>query len=328
VTTPVKGTANFDDSSGSTTINLDTVAAASTGAHPFGQVLIINDSGTGQTTINVTSNTSGGLTDGDGMSFRGGTTTVNAAGGADSLGAATGGVSLWALLKSGNAFINGNGSDVFVFPSGTGVSATLVGGSGTDVIIGADGLYTGGSAGGNVMYGGFDANATTLIGGGNNDVLVSQGDGTQLFAGAGNENLFAVAPDATFHGDNAAQTAPSKLTLMDGLTGGDTYITGNATGSGGGTSIFSVNDSNGGNLFQEGVAGVNNATIVGFASGTDTLSLSDPISGTYSLIGNTTTAPTAGQVAFQYVGSNTQVSFGDGTTWTILNAQVQNSDFH
>jgi len=336
VTTPLKGTASFDDSSGSTTINLDTVASSGSTTHPFGQTLIIDDSGDGQTTINVTSNSSGGTVDGDGMSFRGGTTTVNAAGGADSLGNATGGVSLWALLKTGNAFINGNGSNVFVFPTGTGVSATLFGGSGTDIVIGASGDYQGGTAGGNVMYGGTAANSTTLMGGGNNDVLVSQSTGTQLIAGAGNENLFALAAGTTFMGQTTAGSGGDKQTLMDGLTGGDTYITGNAANGSvaGGSNIFSVNDSNGGNLFQEGVVnsgtgtGANAATITGFASGTDTISLSDPASGTYSLLGNTTVTPGAGDVAYQYIGSNTQVSFGDGTTWTILNAQVQNSDFH
>lgn len=342
VTTPVKGTANFDDSAGATTINLDTVASPSTGSHIFGQTLIVNNNGDGQTTVNVTSNSSGGLVDGDGMSFRGNTTiatTVNAAGGTDSLGNATGGVSLWALLKSGNAVIKGDGSNVVVFPTGTGVAATLFGGSGSDIDIGGSGFYQGGTAGGNVFYGGTVSGSTTLVGGGNNDVLVSQSQGTQLIAGGGNENLFGLAPGTTFTGQPVAQALPSKQTLMDGLQGGDTYITGNAAGGSGtvtgGTNIFSVNDTNGGNLFQEGAnnqgsgALANTATITGFASGIDTISLSNPLSGSYSLVGASTVAPSAGQVAYQVVGGNTQVNFGDGTTWTLMNVtNLQNTDFH
>jgi hypothetical protein len=284
VTTPLKGQATFDDSSGQTTINLDTVASTLTVAHPFGQTLILTNSGNGQTTINVTSATSGGVVDGDALSFRGTSTvatTVNAAGGANSLGVATGGVSMWALMKSGDVFINGNGSDVVVFPTGTGVSATLFGGSGTDIAVGSDGSLQGGTGGNNVLFGGFDAGATTLVGGGSGDVLWLQASGDLIKSGPGTEALV--------------------------VTTGDTI--------------------------QEGVAntvsgsGANAANVSNFVSGSDAISLANPASGNYSLIGNTTVSPTANEVAFTYVGANTQVNFGDGTTWTVFNTQLQTSDF-
>jgi len=316
------------------------VASAGGTFHVFGQTLIVNNSGNGNTTVNVQSNNSGGAVDGDVMSFRGGSTvatTVNAAGGVNSLGAATGGVSLWALLKSGNAFINGNGSNVVVFPTGgTAVAATLFGGSGTDVVISANGLLEGGSAGNNLIYGGLSPGSTTIVGGGNDDNLVGQTAGTLIKAGPQGEFLFGLSNGITFQGFSGVQAAGIQ-TLMDGTTGGDTFITGNASdGSGstpGGTNIFAT-DTNGGNLFQEGVvnSGVgtnaNSATINGFTSGTDTISLSDPAGGTYSLIGSSTVLPTGANVDYSTSGGNTTVNFGDGTTWTLMNVTLQNTDFH
>jgi len=118
---------------------------------------------------------------------------------------------------------------------------------------------------------------------------------------------------------------------MDGLFGGDTYKTGNGTA----TTIDSANDTNGGNLFVEGFknpgsgATDNSATISGFVSGTDSISLANPAGGNYSLVdGSTTVAPTVGQVDFENIGGNAKVSFGDGTTWTLLNVNLQSTDFH
>jgi hypothetical protein len=335
VTTPEKGTATFDDSSGQTTINLDALISSTTTSHVFGQTLIVMNNGAGQTTINITTPTivGGNPVDGDAISFRGTSTvatTVNAAG----QGSDTAHPSLWALLKSGNAYINGDGSNVIVFPTGTGVSATLFGGTGSDIDVGAPGVIHGGSAGGNILFGGTGTGSSTLFGGGSGDVLVQQGAGNTMTAGTGNEDLFALATGNTIAGDTGAQTAGS-MTLMDGVNGGDTYITGNAdlgTASTGGTSIFSVNDTNGGNLFKEGVSNpgtglsANSATITGFVSGTDSISTFNPGGVAYTTV--TGSAPTPTEVAFSFGGINSTVTFGDGTTWTILNANVQSSDFH
>jgi len=338
VTTPQKGTATFDDSSGTTTINLDALLSDTTTGHVFGQTLIVQNEGNGTTTVNIatpTSTVAGAAFDGDVISFRGTSavaTTVNAAG----QGTDPSKPSLWALMKSGNAYINGNGSDVILFPTGgTSVSATLFGGTGTDIDIGGGGFIKAGSGGNSVLYGSTLANSTTLIGGGNNDILVSQSNGTQLTAGPGNEFLFGLAAGTTFHGDPTALAAGLQ-TLMDGTTGGDTYITGFAaagtvTGAGaGGTNIFSQ-DSNGGNLFKEGVVNTgtgvnaNSATINGFVSGTDSISLSDPAGGSYTTVSGT---PVGAQVAVTFGGVNSTVTFGDGTTWTVVGAHVLGSDFH
>jgi len=281
VTTPLKGTATFDDSSGSTTINLDTVASTLSVAHPFGQTLVLLNSGNGQTTINVASAIPGTVTDGDALSFRGTSTvatTVNAAG---SSVAGTGNTE-WDLMKSGSAFINGDGSNIILFPTGPGVAATLFGGSGTDIDAGGGGFIQGGSAGNNVLFGSTVPGSTTLIGGGSGDVLVQQSSGNTFGTGAGSELLFGLAP---------------------------------------------------GDLYKEDVAGINSATINGFVSGTDSISLSDPAGGSYALLGSSTVAPTSGQIDFDTVAgsggqTNTQVKFGDGTTWTLTNVTLQSSDFH
>ena len=272
VTTPLRGSATFDDSNGSTTINLDTVASTLTVAHPFGQTLILLNSGDGQTTINVASTptVAGTVVDGDALSFRGTSsvaTTVNAAG---SSVTGLGGNTEWDLLKSGSAFINGDGSNIILFPTGSGVSATLFGGSGTDIDAGAGGLIEAGSGGNSVLFGSTVAGSTTLMGGGSGDVLVQQSTNNMFITGKGNELLF-------------------------GLASGD--------------------------LYQEGVSGANAATIGGFTSGTDSISLANPAGGSYSLLGNSTTAPTPSQVDFQYTNGNTVISFGDGTKWTVLGTQ-------
>jgi hypothetical protein len=201
-------------------------------------------------------------------------TTVNAAG---SSVTGLGGNTEWDLLKSGSAFINGDGSNIILFPTGSGVSATLFGGSGTDIDAGAGGLIEAGSGGNSVLFGSTVAGSTTLMGGGSGDVLVQQSTNNMFITGKGNELLF-------------------------GLASGD--------------------------LYQEGVSGANAATIGGFTSGTDSISLANPAGGSYSLLGNSTAAPTPSQVDFQYTNGNTVISFGDGTKWTVLGTQVQSGDFH
>jgi hypothetical protein len=336
VTTAEKGTANFVDGAGSTTVNLDALQSSSSAFHVFGQILVVSNAGAGETTINVTTPTvvGGNPWDGDAFSFRGtGTsvaTTVNAAG----QGSDTSAPSLWVLLKSANGFINGNGSDVILFPtsnsSGTGVTATLFGGSGTDIDVGAAGSIIGGSAGNNILFGGVTAASSTLFGGGSGDQLIQQGAGNVMTAGVGNEFLFALAGGNTINGFAGTQPAGDQ-TLMDGTTGGDTFVTGNAangTAGTGGTNIFSVNDTNGGNLFQEGQANTgtgvdaNSATINGFVSGLDSISLADPAGGNY-----TVGASGANGITITVAGGNSTVTFGDGTTWTVISATVLSSDF-
>jgi hypothetical protein len=338
-----KGITSFDDSAGSTTINIASVAASANGTgtfHPYGQVVAVTDNGTGKSTINIASNTlTGAVVDGVELRFLGSSkvaTTVNAAAGVDSSGAVP---FLTALVNTGSAFINGKGSEVVMFSTGaqTGV-ATLFGGTGTDIDAGVGGLIFGGThtatgASVNVLFAS-NTQSTTLVGGASGDFLVSFGTNNLLIAQGGTENLFAAAPDVlqgigvtTLIGSQALQTANTAggVTNMVGFTGGDTFMSG-----AGATSIIAVHDTNGGNLFTEGTGGggesaTSTATVTGFLTGVDTIALTNPAGGVYTL--ETTATPTNSQIQLTTTGSSSVVKFGDGTTWTF-NTVVKTTDFH
>jgi hypothetical protein len=221
-----------------------------------------------------------------------------------------------AFVGTGNGFINGNGSKVVLFGGNTG-AVTLHGGAGTDVDSAAAGMIEAGSGGGSILFGSTVAGSTTLIGGGKGDVLASQARNTLLIAGLGSESLYSSQP-STLRGFAGAQ-APSATTLFQAETGGNTYLTGS-----GQTSIASVADSNGGNLFQESVSGAgNSATISGFISGVDSISGVNPAGGNYALITSGSPGPQA--MLLSVNGATSTLTFGDGTTWTF-NSIVRASD--
>jgi len=122
-------------------------------------------------------------------------------------------------------------------------------------------------------------------------------------------------------------TVPGSTTLVGGGSG-DVLVqqtSGNTFATGAGSELlFGLAP---GDLYKESVAG-GSATINGFVSGTDSISLANPAGGTYSLLGNSTVAPSTGQVDFTTSGANSTVKFGDGTTWTMMNVTLQTTDFH
>jgi len=212
-----------------------------------------------------------------------------------------------AFIGTGSGFINGNGSNVTLF-GGAG-AATLAGGAGSDTVAGATGLIEAGTGGGSMLFGSTVPGATTLIGGGAGDFLSSGARNTLMIAGRGNETLTASQP-STFVGVGGPQ-APAAVTLFQAQTGGNTYLPGN-----GQTSIASVADGNGGNLFQESVSGSGNtATISGFVSGLDSISGANPAGGQYALV--TDRAPGLQEMSLSVNGATSTLSFGDGTTWTF-----------
>ncbi len=328
------GNATFDDSGGNTRIHISTVPG---GADATATTLTVIDNGAGTTAIDIGSDTTG-TAESDAITFNGGgaATTVNAAGSAG-LGGAVGGVKLLAFVGTGSGFINGNGSNVVLFGGSTG-AVTLLGGAGTDIDAGAGGLIEAGTGGGSSPFASTVAASTTLVGGGDGDRLSGVGKNTVMIAGAGNESLYGFAP-STFEGPAGAQApdvatsgaqtpgaqtagaqAPGALTAFQGGTGGNTFLPG-----AGQTSIASVTDSNGGNLFQERVSGsTNTATISGFVSGMDSISGVNPAGGEYALVTNRT--PGAQEMSLTVNGSTSTLTFGDGTTWTF-NGAVQVSDF-
>jgi hypothetical protein len=323
----------------------------------YGQTLVLTNNGTGSTTVNLASNTSGlpgyGLVgalgtpsiNGTEISFRGTSTvaaTVNAAGGANALGAATGGTVFTALIQDGSAFINGGGSVVLMDQTGTGV-ATLFGGAGSDntqitgLVVGGSHLDSTGAQstvnGINFLASTSVVGASTLIGGGTGDQINLEGADQVAMTGLGNESLFAYQPGDLIMGTGVLTSIPG-LTLPGANSnplGSDLMVIyGGATvmsGSGSNTMVLSNN--NGANLLQEGVIGDNTALVSNFVSGVDTISLAQPGSNTpYTLVESESPTTVPGQVDLAPGAiSGSVVTFGDGTTWTFTSV-VQGTDFH
>jgi hypothetical protein len=188
----------------------------------------------------------------------------------------------------------------------------------------APGYFKSGS-GGSAILASSPTQATTLVGGGPNDNLWAIGNKTTLMAGGGNQTLasFASTPSVpaggpVLQGDLVGGASTTSMLVESGS--GDHFITGTGTTL---INIAPFSASIGDNTYKEGVSGANTATISGFNVGTDTISLSNPAGGTYSLGGSG-----AGGVTFVTGGGNSTVHFGDGTTWTVIGATLTNANFH
>ena len=150
------------------------------------------------------------------------------------------------LAIGGSAYVNPTDGDVTVFGNvgeGTvtvfgGIKPIIEGGrivgakdlgpdfTGKLTVVNGRGMFYGGSGGGNLMFTDTIDGAATLVGGGNGDLLFSQGAGAYLVAGAGSETLSGFSNSAT--------------------VGGATFFSGsgNATvfGNSGGGNIFGLGD--------------------------------------------------------------------------------------
>ena len=149
---------------------------------------------------------------------------------------------LVALEGAGSALINpgSHNSTVVGDPDGGTGAATLFGGSGSHLVGYGQGLFIGGSAGGNQMFSSTVAGSATLRAGSSAsskaDLLAAGGKGQVLDAGAGNATLIATADF--------------------GATGGSTFIIGaatvNATGFDLGGNTFNVSGGNHTQTFIDG----------------------------------------------------------------------------
>jgi hypothetical protein len=190
-----------------------------------------------------------------------------------------------------------------------------------DIDVEAAGYFKSGS-GGNAIMASNSFLATTLVGGGNDDVMFGIGNNTTMIAGAGSQTEASFASGGeTFEGNLGS--GASTTTMETFISGGNQFITGSG--------VSNVNALGGSNIFSEGVTGTagslsNTATITGFDSGTDSISLAIPGGG-----GNYTTVtsgtPTASQILVQTAGGNSTLTFGDGSHWTIVGAIVTVSNF-
>jgi hypothetical protein len=171
-----------------------------------------------------------------------------------------------ALEGSGSALINPGSHKSIVFgdPDGGLGAATLFGGSGSHEVYYGQGLFIGGSAGGNIMFSSTVAGSATLRAGSSAtskaDLLAAGGEGQVLDAGAGNATLIATADF--------------------GATGGSTFIIGaakvNATGFDLGGNTFNVSGGAHSETFIDGrdtdAEGTTGGTVLvsDFISGLDT----------------------------------------------------------
>jgi hypothetical protein len=343
----VDGNATLNGSGGSTTLHLSTITGAATviaglpipAPLQYASAIVVNNNGTGANTIdidtNTTSLTGASTTTGtvpaiqaDFITLNGNSSiaaTVNAGGSAGTNGGTVpAGVQqaevVAFILGSAQGLFNAGAANVVLFGAGNAGSATLFGGTGTDINAGAGGLIEAGTGGNSQLYGSFNQ-ATTLVGGSSTDLLASVQKNTTLIAGAGSETLASFNQGAVLMGFGVStligQGSPgASATNMIGEIGGNSFQIG-----AGATQVQANNF--GSNLYEEGFSSANGlATITGFNVGTDTISLSNPAGGTYAL----NSSGPAG-LTFTTGGGSTMVHFGDGTTWTVVGATLTNTNF-
>lgn len=196
---------------------------------------------------------------------------------------ATGGELFVVNNAAGSAIINPGAANVTVVGNATdlGGRTTLFGGSGSVVVANGQGSFTGGAAGGNVMFSSTVAGSATLQGGGAaasgtipgtpGDFLIASGQNQLLIAGAGNATLFARGADAT--GGSTFLGGAGFSTVFGFGQGGNTYLFAGA----GSALVDSRDESAGGpastNIFQDFAQPGGTHFISDFATGVDQFQL-------------------------------------------------------
>ena len=159
------------------------------------------------------------------------------------------------------------------------------------------------------------------------------GAGTQVEIGS------ATVGGVTFEGNLGA--GASTMTMVDnadsrgtGAGGHATFITGNGTNIIGAAASPVTGVPVGHNTFVEGASnpsgGNNTAEIFNFSTDPnsgDIVSLANPAGGFYSTVPGAIASAT--QIAVNVSGTNTTLTFGDGTTWNIVGVtNLTGSNFH
>jgi hypothetical protein len=253
-------------------------------------------------------------------------TTINGAGtGSSTVNPAAFQPPLWVVASDTatipTAIVNGGASPVYAFSTG-GIVSVDGGTAAGDLNEEAPGYFKSGSGGGAIMASN-PLLATTLVGGGNNDVMFGIGNNTTMIAGAGSQTEASFATGGVMFVGNLGSGA-STTTMDTFISGGNKFITGNG--------VDVITALGGDNTFSEGVTSTagslsNTATITGFNTGTDTISLAIPGGGgNYTTI--TSGTPTASQILVQTAGGNSTLTFGDGSKWTMVGAIVTGTNFH
>jgi hypothetical protein len=297
----------------------------------LGSGTMIVDATNGSTTVNAFANVLLDVIAGGGSAdivTQAGTEAVEVTGSTTVPVTVTGqsGSTIWYLSEGsaggGLGFIQPNGADVVVLPGGAS-SETLFGGANQATVAGGIGMFTGGTGGGNLLQSGTVA-ATTLIGGGNGDVLFVSGVGQTIQTGNGT-GVIATAAAVTVGGGDNYTTGTGTGTIFGAQDGGDTYnIGGNGTYELAifhGTGLATTGTQNttvlgGGNTVQELAAGAGaKISIADWEAGQ--ISAGGTIAVDEFLL-NGVTANLAASAG------NTVATLSDGTVVTFLNASVHN----
>lgn len=261
------------------------------GGDVLGAGAAIVDGTYGATTVNVFSNALLAMVQGNVVAVaQPGTTAMEVLPGSNPavptiMGAAGGLIEY--VQAGGDAVIAPGGSNLIVVPGGSGGRAMLLGGAatigatafsvpdftGSATVFGGTGYFQGGSAGHNYLESSTIPGATTLVGGGDGDVLVSQAVRNTLIAGTGNQILATTATTPyTFTAGQYVTTVPAVGSVFYANSGGATTILGSIAGgdtiyAGSGNTIIELSYSFTGNPGVYGGATLNGSTVYETAPG-------------------------------------------------------------
>ncbi len=291
-----------------------------------GDYLLASDKGT-SSTVNLGAGGSLAILDlGEGL----GDTTINAAGNAtiNTFGSSPTVPALVNInLTSGNAdiavvdakaVINPGAANVVILGDSDG-SATLFGGTGSATVGGVSGVFTGGSAGDNLMFSSTVTGSTTLIGGASatvpGDFLIAQGQGQTLIAGAGNATLVGDG-DIGATGGQIFNLGAGQATVFAFEQGGNTF---NFNGDGGAQVVSRTAGTSVANQFFD-FGGTGDYSIDNFVSGLDTFSVGE----VFSIAFLTAAENNGSEVTIVNILNGASYFFFDDTNNGI--ADIQSSD--
>lgn len=249
----------------------------------------------------------------------GGNVTVNTGTGADAVVAlqGSGTVPVTVNAASGNlqylalggaALINPGNANVTVFGNVGAGRASVFGSplsTGKLTVVDGQGEFKGGGAGGNLMFTSTVAGSATLIGGGANDLLVSQGANQVLIAGAGASTLTGRFIDESVGGSTFFGSG-DRATIFGNTGGGNTFFFSNG-----------ITEVDGRDEAKD--VGPLSQNTYGVAAAGGTHFVADFVSGTDKLISGGATVNieffAAGQTGSPFIGAaGTRVTLSGGTT--------------
>jgi hypothetical protein len=291
--------------------------------------------GGGTNTINFTGNSMFGTFIGDGAN----TINVNSSTGVTSIygtsasvdtinGTGTGQISYTSAAGS-SAIINPGSANVTVFGAAGG-TVSVFGGYGTDqlTVNSGTGYFAGGTNGGNVLTSSA-VGLTTLVGGGNGDVLTSYGTGDVLVASTGAETLNGANSSG---GLNLWASSTGSSLMFGSTTTGDTFFTSTSTVQGVGFEGTFIDMHTAPNTSLPGLNHASNEIVVGLGDTgglANFASVGDFVSGTDKIVLVTANIGANYTLSYATVNGNeamTTLTTTNGSTILLYNAHVVAGD--